>query len=627
MASPTYLRLGSGETRFSRLNSKAKLLDRARRVGLPVPAGVIIPDSVYHEALRQGLVVIKKDCLRVSDATQLARFLDLPYYSQPVAVRATFSVVRHKHRNLRHESFAAELFVDSNDPAALGAALARVWESGLRRQTVFRRDVLITTMVSAQHTGLAFSESAYEDDLVLLNEDPGEKYPPRVDSIPADRFSVLPKLYRGEYQRLPDGAFAWNGRLQRLLRDVRRVFGDGDWELVWADDGVQCWLVEMDLLQDAPRRNDVYVRVDLPYHPPSLPSFYMNDILQASAVGMTAFYHRLDPRSPVQRPILDLYSNTPYLNLSFITDTLRRLGLPLSTLANWLTPEIWSQYIQTAATPVALYNRINGRRLLSRFRAMLGLGLYVWRSRGQARRTERLILERTAQDALSFVSLTDSLQWFYTRLGLSLLALNTRIQLFKGVLGTHIWETGMARYALRDAHSNRPLARLRAKVATHPEFQEPEPVIGNSPSFWREAPDVLLLNLFVLPRPAFDTPPRPLFSRLKLWLTAPLWWQVRRTLRAREHLFATATLAWQQLREQLGALAATAAQRGQLPEASWVWALRLAEVKQLDAGWSPHAEFFARRELELDRFARQVLPPILHAMDTLESPSLQKERG
>ncbi|MCZ7668469.1 MAG: hypothetical protein M5U34_15385 [Chloroflexi bacterium] len=37
-------------------------------------------------------------------------------------------------------------------------------------------------------------------------------------------------------------------RLQKLLRGIRRTFGQGSWQVDWLDDGEICWVVKVEKL-------------------------------------------------------------------------------------------------------------------------------------------------------------------------------------------------------------------------------------------------------------------------------------------------------------------------------------------------------------------------------------------
>src|SRR4051812_40886045 len=157
--------LGSGRSANLGVGNKARLLDLAARAGLPVPAGVIVLDDVWHAALRLGLVRREKTGIKVGDARRLLARLDLPRFARPIAVRSAFALEDAPGQSLAG-FFTSRLHVDAHDGEALAAALAEVWGSAERASRTFRRDVLLLQMVAARHAGVAFNEQEHEDDLV-----------------------------------------------------------------------------------------------------------------------------------------------------------------------------------------------------------------------------------------------------------------------------------------------------------------------------------------------------------------------------------------------------------------------------------------------------------------------------
>src|SRR5829696_1377782 len=123
--------LGAGRSANLGVGNKARLLDLAARAGLPVPAGLIVLDDVWHAALRLGLVRREKDGVEVGNARRLLARLDLPRFARPIAVRSAFALEDAPSQSLAG-FFASRLDVDPHDPEALVTALAEVWGSAER---------------------------------------------------------------------------------------------------------------------------------------------------------------------------------------------------------------------------------------------------------------------------------------------------------------------------------------------------------------------------------------------------------------------------------------------------------------------------------------------------------------
>lgn len=223
-----FIWLGAGRAQKRGVGLKGRLLDKAAKAGLPVPAGALLLDEFYRLALREGVIVRQNDRIHVPDPDWLCqvfyRDLRFPRLENPVAVRAAFSA------DSADTAVAAVLNVNLNDPAQLAAALREVWSSALPHEGDFRRDVLILEMVAAEAGGVAWNRPADENDVVTLKSGTTEQL-------------QLPRL-RG-WQRPSADLPPFARRLQQLLRGVRRTFGDKAWRLKWADDGHICWLIRL----------------------------------------------------------------------------------------------------------------------------------------------------------------------------------------------------------------------------------------------------------------------------------------------------------------------------------------------------------------------------------------------
>src|SRR5215211_3860664 len=123
--------LGAGRSANLGVGNKARLLDLASRAGLPVPAGLIVLDDVWHAALRLGLVRQEQHGVEVGDARRLLARMDLPRFARPIAVRSAFALEDAASQSLAG-FFSSRLDVDPHDPEALAAALAEVWGSAER---------------------------------------------------------------------------------------------------------------------------------------------------------------------------------------------------------------------------------------------------------------------------------------------------------------------------------------------------------------------------------------------------------------------------------------------------------------------------------------------------------------
>jgi hypothetical protein len=230
--------LGSGRAKKRGVGHKGRLLDEATRAGLPVPAGGILLDEFYHLVLEAGAVVVEDGRIATPDPIGLSALLydevRFPRLKKPVVVRPTFSA---PDQDLTGSS-PAKLFVDFTDPIQVATSLGEIWSSALKYGSDLRRDVLVMEMVEVQVVGTVVGEQGVANDRVSYTT--GTPYETR--SSVAKEALLLPRLHawQATTQALPPFA----RRLQKLLRGMRRTFGQENWGIAWADDGAICWLIE-----------------------------------------------------------------------------------------------------------------------------------------------------------------------------------------------------------------------------------------------------------------------------------------------------------------------------------------------------------------------------------------------
>lgn len=235
-----FLALGLGIAAKYGVGRKAALLDLAVRHKIAVPSAIILLDTAYQDALADGLLRIDgvNEARKVSAPIphKLVTAYNLPNFNWefpgPFAIRAAFSNEGAPDESLA-DRFAARLAVDPKDGDALALAFCEVWTSALAMggEERLRRDLLIMHMVESKLTGTAtVAHESTDDAVVIAGSEPSE--PLR-----------LPHNARG--LRLD----AWQTRLQRLLREVRRHFVHRrvvtNWQVDWIDDGQTCWLVRL----------------------------------------------------------------------------------------------------------------------------------------------------------------------------------------------------------------------------------------------------------------------------------------------------------------------------------------------------------------------------------------------
>jgi rifampicin phosphotransferase len=625
---PHWARLGSGRAVAAGAGNKAALLDRAARRGLAVPRGYVLLDTAFRNALRRRLVARSAGrTVAVADARMLLRELELPRFDGPIAVRSAFSAEDSAGSALAG-FFRSQLRIDPRDPAAFVGALLDVWRSAERFDGDLRRDVLVMEMVAARRSGVAFSEPDYEDDLINHTSGTAERL---VAGEVAGETLLLPRLRRWEHSAGGAALPGWARRLQRLLRGVRRVFGDRGWDIEWADDGGRCWLVQLRPVTRPVRRNELFTNANFKEILPELPSRFSATLVATTSDSVFRFYRRFDRSVPSGRRFVELFAGRPYFNLSLLSDLMRHWGLPTALVVDNLGGQI--------DRPFAL----NLPRALGKSLPLVRQGIDQWTGPVHARAACDRFLAHTKQLPNSYGGCIDLLQALYTDVFRTMLALTAGMSgplvLLRrcGVLEEHA-----ARQQTAATRMYAALDNLRALAVEHPDdraalaegrlpddagFQQAwaafltqhgtraiyESDIAR-PRF-HEQPESLLRTLAAPPL-ARRAPPRRTLLGL---LTLPIWWQGARAISAREEVRYTATIAFDRLRARLLALARRSVDRGQLPAIDALWTLTIDEARRLDDGWQPDAAFFAARRAEVARDAAIRPPDLVHRFDDIEA--------
>ena len=221
-----FIWIGSGRTRkFKGIAEKCIYLDKAMRAGLPVPNGGIILDWFYQLALEEEVAFINRTKVQIDTPTAFSDLLyqsvRLPRFDNKVAVRTAFSP--------KLTSPIVKLNCNINDPRQLTSTFQQIWSAAPPEDESVRRDMLIMNMVDVQIEGTAVLNYNNEPDQtsILAQEDT----------------LIIPPL--GRWGRTDDSLPEYGRRLQKLLRGVKRTFGNKISHISWADDGQICWLLQL----------------------------------------------------------------------------------------------------------------------------------------------------------------------------------------------------------------------------------------------------------------------------------------------------------------------------------------------------------------------------------------------
>lgn len=615
MAKPAFIKLGANDAPKYGVGSKANLLDRAAAAGLPVPFGVVLLDEGIGALTAAGYVAFKNQQYVIQDLPLLFSSLRLPNFERPVAVRPAFG------NGEERAPVPAVLDIDSHKPPLFGEAIREIWNATTRLPGRPRRDLLIQEMVVPRLAGRAVTDPAFEDDAWFA--------PDAADS----EVRGLPKVKR--FEKSAPGAPI--GRLQNLLRDIRRVFGDTGWDIEWADDGRACWLLRLRPMTAASPRNETFVAAELAELLPPLPSRLTASLAVATGEGLTGFLRGFDPEFPAHRPLVEIVKGRPFLNLSLLTEALRRLGLPTRYATGPLgdSPEPDVAFVPgRALRRISVLNRLFKAQLgaVKNARARISDFEEVSRNAGN---TFESCFSALTEIQTGFVSATALLEGFIS----GPVALLRRFEVLAEFIARRQREatrmqTDLEPVAAIVRHNPEfiPLLRrgeLPADRTFRDAWQHFLDAHGHRGVFecdiarprYHEQPEPILDALLALPEP----PKRSWLPSLKAMPLLPVWWPTSRAMRAREDLRDHAMRAIDQIREKMVRLAETAVIRGQLPDRDKLWDLDLAELRQLDDHeWRPNRKFFQEREAEQAELADFEFPRLIRRFDDVETFRIER---
>jgi hypothetical protein len=334
------------------------------------------------------------------------------------------------------------------------------------------------------------------------------------------------------------------------MRDLRRAFGEGDWEVEWADDGERIWIIQLCPLTQPLRRDDVFTPTAHPELALDPPSRLMASLIATCEPGLLELLRRFDPALPAGRPLVEVFLGRPFLNLSLLTEMMRRWGLPSCLVTDSIGGTVDREF---EAQP---------RRLLLHPLVLMRLGRAQLRATRSAGQVEQRILERTASSPSGLVAVVEELRWLYRTLATQTLSLTAAL-----------WG---------------PLALLRRAG-----------VLAEVAARWRSEGRTSLDDIPLLRAPSNGrSRSQPLSVRARL--LRPLARQAEQTLRARERLRAAASRGFERLEEALLSHARSLVADGLLPSVEALFQLELEELGRIGEHPRPDAAFWRVRKSETD---------------------------
>lgn len=623
--------LGSGDAQKHEAGNKGRLLDRARRDGLKVPHGILVLHETYAELTSTcdsadsgadaSESVHQVDQSLQSLATQMEEKLSSIGCAQPYAVRSAFSA-EDTQSSAMAGYFKSKLFVNSADVCD---ALIDVWHSADKAGSNIRRDILIMSMVNAKNAGVAFTEREFEDDLV--NHCLGTADALVSGRVEGDSLS-LPKLRAWE-ESLPaeenNKLPAFLLRLQLLLRDVRKVFGDADWDVEWADDGDSCYLVQIRPITRPSRRNEAFTLANHREILPDLPSPFMTSLIASCAHKLFDYYREFDSSLPSNRPFIEVFAGRPFINLSLLCEMMRIWGLPTTLVTRNIGGVDYGG------------NRMNFGRLIRKAPVLVSMGVSQLAAVGNARRATDEMMERTASDKRTIKECVETLQWLYCSIVRNMQALTAAMSAPLAILrALGVLEEHNCRHATISSEMYLDLEPLR-KLASENESIKSALEKGVVPEdkrfceLWdaylskhghrgiyesdisrprlRDDPEWVLSSL-TTPMPLRkELPPRTVVGLL----TLPIWWQASRTIQARERIRYFSMLAMERIRNNLLKLTSE-----KIGDAQQLWLLPIRRACMLDDEPTVGTDEVSQTLERLEQLREFSLPDLVHRFDDLD---------
>lgn len=613
------LQLGFGIAASRGIGNKASLLDKASGAGLPVPRGFIITDEALNRLIASGSAIKSSTSISLSKESELISLAGFKQLRPPFAVRSAFSTEDTTHRSLAG-FFRSRLFVMPNQ---LDDALSDVWSSALNYEGSFRHDVLLMEMVTAKHSGVAFTQDEYLDDLINYTTGTADRL---VAGEVEGESLLLPKAGTSlpESHKLT-GRLQFAERLRRLLHRIRKVFECGNWDIEWADDGSRCWLIQIRPITVAPRRNEMFTIANHKEILPELPSRFMSSMIESCAEGLFAYYRSFDVSLPDKRPFIEVFKGRPLINLSLLSEMMRNFGLP----TRLVTANIGGYAAEEFPPDI--------NRMILKSPVLLKLLVAQAKSVSDAEATIAEIQAFTKLPGDTIEQCIETLRRLYKSLVTAMFSLTQSmgwpLMLLRraGVLEEHnSRQTTISTQMFKDLESLQVLVLERPDLKTQLD-QGHIPTDSDFQNLWQ----IFLAThghrgIFEsdIARPRFREDPSSILAALTAplrrskakrhrslagFLTSPLWWQVSRSIKARERLRYFAMSGMERIRNNLLELAGST-----LADPAQLWELDISEAKQLDNGWQPDIEFFQLRTQHTAQLESYRLPDLIHRIDDLE---------
>jgi len=286
-----FIALGSGEVLPWELHSSLTLLHQLKLFGFPIPSGLIVLD-VYAET--------------GSFPATARQTLETQLQERGFKDRVALSCFHSKE---------GELKVIRQPSQKISTALDEL------ESTCQTAAILILDFPQATIYGTAFSEKGYQDDLLEFSF---------ADVGTAASAQLLPieKLNIGETNVLSD----FRGRVQDLLRSVRKVLGEDNWKISWADDGAEVFLTAIERILNPLVRSETFADIPALQILPTPVNPLTGSLAASCSAKLFQYLKNWNPDLAPQRQFIKFESPRVLFNFSLLSDFIRGFGLSDKTL-------------------------------------------------------------------------------------------------------------------------------------------------------------------------------------------------------------------------------------------------------------------------------------------------------
>jgi hypothetical protein len=184
-----------------------------------------------------------------------------------------------------------------------------------------RLDFLILERMQGFARGLAFSQAGYSDDCIEFQLGAPE------DSMPVTKV-FIEKLSLGEIRLQGD----FRGRVQDLLRSIRRALGEDNWKIDWIDADENIFLTAIEKNTSSDFVQDLFLRLPRWENTPDTPGTLEGTVISACSPKLFQYFHPWAPELSDERPFVIWRQNQLQFNISLVSDFLRGFGLSTRSL-------------------------------------------------------------------------------------------------------------------------------------------------------------------------------------------------------------------------------------------------------------------------------------------------------